>query len=153
MDAVPLLHELRVQRQYFRILEEVDVAGLQAAHTGLRLVKDKLLAGERTGGNVEPAVLERALHQAHRDTGGQAQEAEPHYSADCSAVGGEGDRVKDETSNCRADRSPHCAIADLFRGLSDDAVDDTAGHAKSCPGDGARDPDCGVVEALYPGCT
>src|SRR5260370_176887 len=75
------------------VLEEIEVAILGAAERSLRFVEDELLAGERAGGDVEPAILERAFDETHSDAGGESEQAEADGPAGGSAVGCEGDGI------------------------------------------------------------
>src|SRR5258708_15840265 len=64
-----------VLRQNTGVLEQVDIPLLKAPDRVLGLVQNELLAGQRAGGNVEPAVLESALHQAPGDPRRHAEQA------------------------------------------------------------------------------
>jgi len=73
VHSVSLLHKGGMLRQYLGIFEQVDIARLQAANIGLRLVEDELLAGQRTCGYIKPPVFEGAFDEAHGDAGSHAQ--------------------------------------------------------------------------------
>src|SRR5580692_12424025 len=145
MNMGPLQLQGGVMRQDFRILEEVDIATLRAADGGLRLVKNELLASEGTGGDIEPAIFERAFDQAHGDAGGHAEQAKADGAADRSAMAHKGDGIEDDTADECADGATEDAVGSFFGGLPDDAVDDATGSAEDHPCKATHHPEGRIV--------
>src|ERR1700759_4510767 len=92
------------------VFEEIDIARLVAADGGERLIKKELLAGQRTGSHIQPAVFERAFHNADGNAGGKSEQAETDGAAQHAGLRGETDGIKYDAAESGAEQSAQNAV-------------------------------------------
>src|SRR5882724_4738203 len=128
------------------ILEEINVGFLFAANCGERFVQNELLAGERAGRDIEPAVFESAFDPAHRGAGGRTKQGEADGAAQAGAMHGHNDRIEDHAADACADQSADDSVFRFLHRLADDAINSAAGCAENGPGDPSGNPNRWITE-------
>ncbi len=137
-----------VLSQNIGVFEQINVAFLVAADNRARLIQNELLACERAGSDVQPAILKGAFDKPHGNTRRQAEEGESYAAAGGSAFGQKSDGIEEHATEASTNHSAENSIHRLFRRKSNNSVDGAWRYAENHPGNATRNPECGVPCSL-----
>src|SRR6185437_3736674 len=126
---------------YGWVFEQVDIRLLIAANHGQRFVKDELFTCQRSSRDVQPSILQRALHDTHGHACGQTEQSESYGTAGSASVCPQGNGIKDHAAQASADDAAKDSVAYFFAGSVDQAINNTACHTEHHPCHAASNPE------------